>query len=173
MNHSGKRATLTLLCGVNLLWAVTAAEIGAKDFKPAHLFLTHERFGSKKGALFKPGARSPIFLDLGDDWKSYEPIYGPKTESTIEQRQRVIAFSKLVSKASDAEFADELDHFFDLDQLARFMAVTVYLSSMDSILGMGQNSAPVLARSFPSAAVVQASDFRAGARLGSETGGME
>jgi spore coat protein CotH len=99
----------------------------------------NERFGSKKGALFKPGMRSPIFLDLGDDWKSYEPIYGPKTESTAEQQQRVIAFSKLVSKAGDAEFADKLGDFFDLDQLARFMAVTVYVSSMDSILGMGQN----------------------------------
>ena len=55
---------------------------------------TSERFGSKKGALFKPGTRSP-------------------------------------------------------------------------------NSAPVLARSFLSAAVVQASDFRAEARLGSETGNVE
>jgi hypothetical protein len=35
-----KRAAWTSLCGVNLLWNVTAAEIGSKDFKATHLFQT-------------------------------------------------------------------------------------------------------------------------------------
>ncbi len=99
-----------------------------------------ERFGSKKGAIFKPAAtRTPVFIDLGDDWKSYHQPYDPKTELTVEQQQRVIDFCKLVSKSDDVEFAARLADFLDLDPFGRFMAVTVYLSSMDSLLGTAQN----------------------------------
>jgi spore coat protein CotH len=76
---------------------------------------------------------------LGDDWKNYNQTYDPKTELTPEQKQRIIAFCKLVTKADDAEFAARLGEYLDLDEFARFMAVTVWLSTMDSILGMGQN----------------------------------
>ncbi len=97
-----------------------------------------ENFATKKGAIFKPVTPS-LFADLGEDWKQYHQIYDPKTDLTFEQRQRVIDFSRLVTKADDAEFAAKLDGYLDLDEFARFMAVTVYLSTMDSILALGQN----------------------------------
>lgn len=97
-----------------------------------------ERFGVKKGAIFKPTTRSP-FTDLGDDWRNYNQTYDPKTELTSAQQQRVIDFCKLVSKASDRDFQAKVGDYIDLEEFAGFMAVTVYLSSLDSILGTGQN----------------------------------
>jgi hypothetical protein len=51
----------------------------------------------------------------------------------------VIEFCKLVSHADDATFRARAPEFLDLDEVARFMAVTVWLSTLDSILGPGQN----------------------------------
>lgn len=42
-------------------------------------------------------------------------------------------------KSSDEEFAARIGDYLDLDEFARYMAVTVYLSTLDSILSMGQN----------------------------------
>ena len=97
-----------------------------------------ERFATRKGALFKPVTPNP-FTDLGDDWSNYKQTYDPKTDLTNKQKQRLIEFCKLVSHADDAEFAAKLGDYLDLDEFARFMAVTVWLSTMDSILGPGQN----------------------------------
>jgi hypothetical protein len=51
----------------------------------------------------------------------------------------VIGFCKLVSKANDQEFNARLGEFLDIEEFARFMAVTTWLSTIDSILGPGQN----------------------------------
>ena len=97
-----------------------------------------DRFGAKKGAIFKPVTPN-LFADLGDDWKSYNQTYDPKTELTPAQKQRVIDFCRLVARADEAEFAGRLEGYLELEEFARFMAVTVWLSTMDSILGPGQN----------------------------------
>lgn len=97
-----------------------------------------DRFKVKNGAIFKPTTRSP-FTDLGEDWKGYQQIYDPKTELTAAQKERLIAFCKLVSHGTDAEFDARAGSYIDLEQFARFMAVTVYLSSGDGILSVGQN----------------------------------
>ncbi len=95
-------------------------------------------FRAKQGAIFKPVTREP-FTDLGNDWAAYQQVYDPKTDLTAAQKQRVIDFSKLVSHAEDGEFAQKLGEFVDLDNLARYMAVTTWISTMDSILAIGQN----------------------------------
>lgn len=95
-------------------------------------------FETKKGAIFKPVTRA-LFDHLGDDWAKYNQIYDPKTELTAQQSRRVIDFAAFFTSASDEEFAARAGEFLDLDEFARFMAVTVYLSTLDSILGMGQN----------------------------------
>ena len=97
-----------------------------------------DRFGTKKGALFKPVTRE-LFSYLGDDWAKYDQIYDAKNDLTKKQQQRVIDFGKLVSNADDAKFAAELGGFLDLEEFARFMAVTVCLSTFDSLLDNGQN----------------------------------
>lgn len=95
-------------------------------------------FKTKSGLIMKPVTRA-LFEYLGDDWSVYQQAYDPKTEITEKQKKRVIEFAKLVSKADDAEFAKRLPEFLDVDEFSRFMAVTVWISTMDSILTMGQN----------------------------------
>ncbi|MFN0102097.1 MAG: CotH kinase family protein [Bryobacteraceae bacterium] len=94
-------------------------------------------YGTKDGAIFKPVGS--IFEDRGDAWSAYAKAYDPKDEITPAQQKRVIDFAKLVSKANDDEFRGKLDQFLDLEEFARYMAVTTWLSTLDSILGMGQN----------------------------------
>jgi spore coat protein H len=97
-----------------------------------------DRFGSAAGALLKPETPR-LFEDLGSDWAAYERAYVPKPRVDGESAARVMALSRLVSHASDGEFAARIGEYLDLDQFARFMAVTVWLSSMDSLLSMGHN----------------------------------
>ncbi len=95
-------------------------------------------FGTKKGAIFKP-VTPTLFKYLGNDWKAYQQIYDPKTELTGKQKQRVFDFARLLTEANDAEFSRRLPEFLDVDEFSRFMAITVWLSTLDSILTLGQN----------------------------------
>jgi hypothetical protein len=97
-----------------------------------------ERFGSRKTPLFKPSTYK-LFDYMGDDWSAYAPIYDLKTEATSEQRQRIIELARLVTSASEQEFAERVGSFLDLDEFARFLAVLVLLPNYDSILTTGQN----------------------------------
>ena len=100
-------------------------------------FVADRKLGAS-GALFKP-SMPDLFANLGDDWKAYQQGYDPKTDLTPEQERRVIAFSRLVATATDGEFAARLGDFVDLDEFARFLAVTVWIGDLDSILTAGQN----------------------------------
>jgi spore coat protein H len=97
-----------------------------------------EHFGEKKGAIFKPVTPN-LFSDLCDDWKNYNQTYDPKGELSEEQKRRVIAFSKFASTASEDDFAAKLGDYIDLDNFARYMAITAWSVDMDGILGPGQN----------------------------------
>ncbi len=97
-----------------------------------------QRFGSREGIFFKPVVPSP-FLYLGEDWKRYNQVYDPKRTPTEAEQRRVIDFSRLVSRGSDAEFRAHVAEFIDLEAFAKFMSVTVWLSSYDGILDAGQN----------------------------------
>ncbi len=95
-------------------------------------------FGTKRGAIFKPVTPS-LFTDLGADWAAYKQSYDPKVLLYEEQKKAVMDLSRLVTQADDAEFAARIGGFIDLPEFARFMAVMVYLSDLDGILGPGQN----------------------------------
>jgi hypothetical protein len=97
-----------------------------------------ERFGTRKGAIFKPSTQE-LFTDWGADWSAYNQSYDPKTDLTDAQKQRVIEFGRFVSGASDAEFAAKIGDFVDLDDFARYLAVLVWLANDDSLLRNGQN----------------------------------
>jgi spore coat protein H len=96
------------------------------------------QFDAKDGAILKPVTPAP-FTDLGDDWALYNQTYDPKDEMTDAQKKRVIEFCKLVSNASDEEFNAKVGQYVDLDNASRYMAVTVWVCTLDSILGLGQN----------------------------------
>jgi spore coat protein H len=96
------------------------------------------RYGTKRGAIFKPATRK-VFEDAGGNWQAYTKTYVPKTPVGETEVKRIIEFSKLVSHASDAEYAAKVGDYLDLDEVSRYMAVTTWLSNMDSLLSMGPN----------------------------------
>jgi hypothetical protein len=96
------------------------------------------RFSTKKGAIFKPSTQA-LFTDWGADWDAYNQSYDPKTELTDAQKQRVIGLGRLVSAASDEEFAAKIGDYVDLDDFARYFAVLVWIANHDSLLQNGQN----------------------------------
>lgn len=97
-----------------------------------------DRFQTKDGLLLKPSLPD-LFHDAGADWAKYQGSYDPKDEVTRAQAQRVIDFSRLVTHAGDEEFAAKAGSFLDVEKFARYMAVTVWLSTLDSILALGHN----------------------------------
>ena len=97
-----------------------------------------ENFGTKKGLLLKPST-AQLFNYLGEDWDKYKQIYDPKTPVYATQAKRVIAFAKLLTESNDADFVAAVPDYIDFDEVSRFLAVTVWISTLDSILGMGQN----------------------------------
>ena len=129
-------------------YAWLSTSVGTQwEQKPLGLFLMEEavdnefaaeRFGSKVTPVFKPVTYT-LFEYLGDEWPAYAPIYDLKTKATPEQQRRVIEFARLVSSATDAEFAARVGGFLDLDEFARFLAGQVLLPNYDGILSDGQN----------------------------------
>ena len=98
----------------------------------------HRNFGTKRGAIFKPVTPS-LFSDLGADWAAYNQTYDPKVAMYPEQKKAVMELSRFVTQTDDATFAAHIGEFIDLPEFARLMAVMVYLSDLDGILGPGQN----------------------------------
>ena len=97
-----------------------------------------DRFGTKSGAIFKP-VTPDLFSFSGVDWSKYNQAYDPKTELSESEQQRIIDLSRLVTSGSDREFSARIAEFINLEEFARFMSVTVWVSTLDSILMMGQN----------------------------------
>ncbi|WP_035611815.1 CotH kinase family protein [Haloferula sp. BvORR071] len=99
---------------------------------------TEKHFGSKEGALLKP-VTPQLFGDLGEDWQNYNQTYDPKGELSDDQKKRIIETCKFVSTASEADFAKKIGDYIDLENFARYLAITVWLTDLDGILGPGQN----------------------------------
>lgn len=97
-----------------------------------------QHFGTTDGALLKP-VTPDLFGDLGDDWDAYNQTYDPKSKLSDEQKKRIIETCKFVSSSSQERFAAAIGDYFELENLARFMALTAWMSDLDGILGPGQN----------------------------------
>lgn len=97
-----------------------------------------DQLNDEPGALLKP-VTPKFFADLGDDWEEYIQTYDPKTDLTDEQKRRLIAFCRLMTKGDDAQFAAKVGDYLDLDKFARYLAVVVWNVDLDGILGLGQN----------------------------------
>ncbi|MGO8927426.1 MAG: CotH kinase family protein [Limisphaerales bacterium] len=95
-------------------------------------------FGTRRGAIFKP-VTPALFTDLGADWAAYNQTYDPKVAMYEEQKKAVMELCRFVTQANDAAYAAHTGDFIDLPEFARYMAVMVYLSDLDGILGPGQN----------------------------------
>ncbi len=90
------------------------------------------------GALFKP-VTLDLFQYLGDDWAAYPVVYNPKSTVSETHQKRLIDLARLVTQASDAEFAERIFDLVDLGHLCRFLACETLLSNYDGIFTNGQN----------------------------------
>lgn len=97
-----------------------------------------DRFGDKDTPIFKP-VTYDLFDTTSPDWKNYREVYDIKTKANKEQWARLEEFAKLVTDASDEEFAARLPYFLDLEEYAAFVAGHVLMSSYDGYLSNGQN----------------------------------
>src|SRR5258708_8109350 len=66
-------------------------------------------------------------------------MYDPKSKLYSQEIERVIAVGRVSTEGRDVELAASLGDYVDLGELARFLAVTVWLADLDGILGPGQN----------------------------------
>ncbi|PAZ03623.1 MAG: hypothetical protein CAK89_00505 [Opitutia bacterium AMD-G3] len=97
-----------------------------------------EQLGTTKGALFKPVTPN-LFGYLGEDWQAYKQTYDAKATLDDAHKKRLIETCKLFANASDGEFAAKVGEYLDLENTARYLALTVWLVDLDGILGPGQN----------------------------------
>ncbi|MFI5378193.1 MAG: CotH kinase family protein [Tepidisphaerales bacterium] len=94
------------------------------------------RFGTKKGLLLKPEGGLPYVPPGHDD--AYRQ-YDPKTEPTPATLAGLARFSRLVHGARDEAFRAGFGDAVDLDAFLRFLAATVYVANLDSILATDHN----------------------------------
>jgi putative membrane-bound dehydrogenase-like protein len=95
-------------------------------------------FHTDKGLLLKPqGLRGIDFL--GDDWEKYKGQYQPQSEPTPAEAKRLIEFARLVQKAEDGRFREEIVSFLDVDKFLRFMAVQALIANADGFFTLGYN----------------------------------
>ena len=106
--------------------------------EPVDKDFAFDRFGSRRAPLFKP-VTYELFKHLGESWPAYAGIYDLKTQATEQQLRRVIDLARLVTFATDAQFAAALGEFLDLEEFARYLACEVLLSNYDGFLSDGQN----------------------------------
>ena len=97
-----------------------------------------ERFGTDKGLLLKP-ERSLAMPYLGEAFAEYERVYVPKSDAKPSLGKRLMAFTRLVSQADDAAFAEQIGGFVAFERLAKFTAAHAVLSHLDSFLLRGHN----------------------------------
>ncbi len=115
-----------------LVGVYTAVEQVNKAFLKRH-------FQDGAGMLLKPEGLHGGPAYLGPAWKPYEIRYRPKNPPTDAQKQRLIDFTKLVSRGSDEAFAKEIGTYLDVEAFLRFIAANALLSNLDSYLGYGHN----------------------------------
>lgn len=96
-------------------------------------------FKNGKGLLLKPEGLQGGLPHLGDDWTAYEGRYRPRSEATAAQQRRLIEFTRLIDRGSDARFEKEIGAFLDVEAFLRFLAANALLANLDSFLGFGHN----------------------------------
>jgi putative membrane-bound dehydrogenase-like protein len=97
-----------------------------------------EQLGTNRGLLMSPvGIRSVDFL--GNDWKTYRDAYRPQREATREESERIMEFARLVHRANDEEFAENVADYLEIDGFLRFLAANALSSNLESVFALGHN----------------------------------
>jgi hypothetical protein len=95
-------------------------------------------FPERNGLLLKPqGMRGLAYFE--GDWKQHESRYRPKSDVDPKLAGRVVALARLVHKADDAEFVEQISSYLDVDGFLKYVAVNAALCNFDSFLSTGHN----------------------------------
>ncbi|WP_422928190.1 PVC-type heme-binding CxxCH protein [Singulisphaera sp. PoT] len=106
--------------------------------EPVDRAFLEQRFASDAGLLIKPqGLRGIDFL--GDDWAKYKGQYQPLSESKPAETARLIDFARLVQKADDRKFRDEIGSYLSVEKFLRFMAAQAWIANADGFFTLGYN----------------------------------
>jgi len=97
------------------------------------------KFGEGAGMLLKPEGLTGGPGFRGTKWKAYEGLYHPDSKPGENERARLIEFTRLIDRGSDAEFAERIGEYLDVPAFLRFIAANALLSNLDSYLGFGHN----------------------------------
>lgn len=89
-------------------------------------------FQSSKGMLLKPEGTQGLEYK-GEDWADYE-WYESKSKPKKSETRRLIDALRLIHKADDERFREEIGSYLDVDEFARFLAANTLLANMDSFL---------------------------------------
>lgn len=92
----------------------------------------------KGGLLLKP-ARMRGLDYLGDDWSRYAASYQPTSEPTSAQKQKLIAFARLINEADDETFRRQIDRYLDVGAFLKYLAANALLSNLSSFMSLGTN----------------------------------
>jgi len=76
---------------------------------------------------------------FGDDWSKYTSRYIPKNQPPPTQTQRVIELSRLINRADDATFRQQIESHLAVDEFLRYVAVNSAITNFDSFLSTGHN----------------------------------
>lgn len=100
-------------------------------------FLRHH-FGDDQGLLMKPeGLRE--FADLGDEWEKYKKPYAAKRDPSPAEVKRIVELVRLIVKADDATFRQQIGSIIDVEGFLRYLATTAYIANPDSFFSLGHN----------------------------------
>lgn len=113
------------------LGVYTVVEQVDDDFLKRH-------FGSCQGLLLKPEGIKGL-PHFGDDPTVYHETYVPKTEGDEMSWRRLVELTRLINKADEAEFAQQIGEVLDTKNFARFLAANTMLASLDGFIGLGHN----------------------------------
>jgi len=97
-----------------------------------------DHFGNDDGLLVKPD-RIPDLIPLGGRWKNYEQRYTLKSRKKDSDTGRLISFLEFLHKSDDAQFAEQIEHYFNVDSFLKLMAINTVLVNLDSYFGTGHN----------------------------------
>lgn len=92
-------------------------------------------FKTRDGLLLKPEGGLP---NVGGDPRGYL-AYQPKAGITDKTAGSLQQFSQIVHSGTPEEFAERIASVMEIDNFARFLAATVLLANMDSLLSTHHN----------------------------------
>lgn len=91
------------------------------------------------GLLFKPEGLRGGVSSQGSTWEEHARVFRPDRDATPQEKERLLAFTKLVSQPDTALFRAQIGNHMDVEQFLRFLAVNAFMMNWDGYLTGNHN----------------------------------